>query len=68
MLQIIIYPEKCNACGKCQEVCPKGGKMWTIKKIAHVDHLEYCHVCTICASNCPKKAILIDRNGSSGAK
>ena len=62
MLRIIVYPEKCTACGICKDACPKGAKIWTINKIAHADNLEYCHVCTICASKCPESAILVDRN------
>jgi NAD-dependent dihydropyrimidine dehydrogenase PreA subunit len=62
ILEVRVDPEKCTGCGECQEVCPKGGKIWTINKIAHASNLEYCHVCTICAGHCPARAITVMRD------
>lgn len=63
ILKIIVDEEKCIACGKCKEICPKGGKIWTIDKTAHASNLQYCHVCTLCAMVCRRDAILVERNG-----
>ncbi|KZX16980.1 4Fe-4S binding protein [Methanobrevibacter filiformis] len=68
MLQILVDPEKCTACGTCIDACPKGEIIWHVDKIAHANNLEYCHVCTICASKCPEDAILVDRNGPGDKK
>ena len=62
MLQILVDEEKCIACGKCAEICPKSAKIWEVKDVAHILDLRYCHVCTICAMACPEHCIKIIRN------
>lgn len=57
----IIVNDKCNSCGVCRLVCPKGGKIWKINKKAKATNLEYCHLCMICATKCPTQAIKIIR-------
>ena len=53
-----IDPEKCNACGICEKVCPFGA-------IASDDHcaeaLENCTLCGACVSVCPQQALCIPR-------
>ena len=63
MLQILVDEEKCIACGKCAEICPKSAKIWEVKDVAHILDLRYCHVCTLCAMECPTQCIKIVRNG-----
>ncbi|RJS49967.1 MAG: ferredoxin [Methanobacterium sp.] len=62
-MQIEVDKKKCTGCGKCDEICPKAGKIWTFKdNKAYADNLEYCHVCTLCAGACPEAAIKIIRD------
>lgn len=60
-MRIEVDKEKCNGCGICREVCPKGAKIWEINKKATTKNLKFCHVCTICASRCPERAINVVR-------
>ncbi|MCK9152379.1 indolepyruvate ferredoxin oxidoreductase subunit alpha [Methanobacterium alcaliphilum] len=61
-MRIDVDEEKCTGCGKCEQICPKGGKIWHINKTAHASDLEYCHVCTLCAGICPVGAIRVLRD------
>ena len=61
-LIIEVDKDKCNGCGACRDICPKGGLIWKINGTASVSHLRYCHVCTICAMNCRRDAIKIIRS------
>ncbi len=63
-MKIIIDKDKCTGCGICRDVCPKGGKIWSMDKIkkATPSNLEYCHLCIICASKCPQEAIQVIRD------
>lgn len=64
-MKISVNRRRCTGCGECKEVCPKGGKIWTIDrrlKKAIPAHLEFCHQCTICAGKCPEDAIRIIRD------
>lgn len=63
MLQILVDEDKCIACGKCEEICPKAAKIWKITNVAHILDLRYCHVCTLCAMECPTNCIKIIRPG-----
>jgi ferredoxin len=55
-MEIIVDEEKCNKCGKCIDVCPKGPKVWIGQEIA----IEYCINCGNCVAFCPNKAITIN--------
>lgn len=65
MFEIIITEKRCNGCGKCIEVCPKGPKVFRMedrgnKKVAVVKDVNYCINCGSCAAFCPKGAIKIE--------
>jgi NAD-dependent dihydropyrimidine dehydrogenase PreA subunit len=68
-MRIEVDKERCIGCGTCQEICPKGPRIWKIKDgKAEAGNLQYCHVCTICASKCPVGAIHVIRDGQNGEK
>ena len=63
MLRILVDEDKCIACGKCEEICPKAAKIWKVTDVARILDLRYCHVYTICAMVCPTNCIRIVRPG-----
>jgi NAD-dependent dihydropyrimidine dehydrogenase PreA subunit len=63
-MEIIVDESKCNGCGKCLQVCPKGPRVWRIeeqgdRKIAKVMDIDYCLNCGNCVAFCPTSAIEI---------
>ncbi|MGN0092936.1 MAG: ferredoxin family protein [Methanobrevibacter sp.] len=62
IIYITVDENRCNGCGNCQEVCPKGRKIWKIDKIAHASNLQYCHVCMLCEMKCRRDAIRVHRS------
>jgi pyruvate ferredoxin oxidoreductase delta subunit len=50
-----IHLESCNACGRCQSVCPDGS-IHLIQEVYVIDY-EYCKGCGLCAYECPVQAI-----------
>lgn len=66
-MRIEVDQDKCTGCGKCQEICPKSGKIWRIENgKARASNLQFCHLCTLCASKCPVGAIRVIRDGQNG--
>ena len=65
-MRIEVDKGKCTGCGECQQVCPKGPKIWKVDDKAEASNLRYCHVCTLCASKCPEGAIKVIRDGENG--
>ncbi len=64
MVEIIVDEKKCTGCGLCRSVCPKGPRIWDIRKIggrplAFVLEKEACLYCTLCVTRCPTEAIKI---------
>lgn len=51
--------ENCNACGRCESVCPDSAVHWVEK--AHVIDYDYCKGCGLCAFECPADAITMIR-------
>lgn len=51
-----IYPDKCTACGRCVEVCPRGVFNITDKKAA-IENKDLCIECGACKKNCAFSAI-----------
>lgn len=63
--KIIVDTEKCDGCGTCFYVCPKAGKLWTIRDKAvwcetGKENMKHCHRCTNCLISCPKRAITVN--------
>lgn len=58
---IAIDPEKCEACAKCAEECPRGVLQFDEKenKIIVVDP-EECNMCKTCAKDCESRAITVE--------
>lgn len=52
----VINPEKCNGCGLCISVCPRGGLL-LINNVATVNTTIECDWCTECEAVCPTGAI-----------
>ncbi len=53
-----VVTDRCTACGRCHEVCPKGAMSNTGKK-ASVDYTK-CIRCYVCHEVCPEKAIILE--------
>jgi NAD-dependent dihydropyrimidine dehydrogenase PreA subunit len=53
--QLIVDPDRCIACGKCEEVCPYGA-IEVIDGEAVIDP-ALCHFCYRCVEICPEGAI-----------
>ncbi|MCC7564604.1 MAG: DNA-directed RNA polymerase subunit D [Methanobacterium sp.] len=62
--QITIDSDKCEACLKCVEECPRSVLEYDEKKktIKVVD-LENCSLCRTCQKDCPNEAISVDVTG-----
>ncbi len=55
-IRIKFNPEKCDGCGRCEEVCPVG----TIKVIKEQQSvIGWCMFCGYCVRICPTKALSI---------
>ena len=52
----VVYPERCDGCGLCIEVCRKGVLYLADNRIAIKDNAE-CDWCTDCEAVCPSEAI-----------
>jgi NAD-dependent dihydropyrimidine dehydrogenase PreA subunit len=53
--QLTVDPDRCIACGKCEEVCPYGA-VEVIDGNAVIDPV-LCHFCFRCVEICPEGAI-----------
>ncbi len=68
MFAIQVDMEKCNGCGACAKVCPKGPRIWRIegagaeRKAVVVDP-SFCLLCGMCVTICPTRAIRIEMGG-----
>jgi len=64
--QIKINGKKCDVCGKCAEICPKGVLVKAEKKIEIPNVLE-CTLCQDCVDACPQNpsAIEVSREENS---
>jgi ferredoxin len=59
-LKAVVDPEKCVACGLCEETCPVGAM--TVGETARVDPMR-CIGCGRCAEQCPQEAISMEAPG-----
>jgi MinD superfamily P-loop ATPase len=53
-----VSPEKCTACGRCEEVCRFGAAR--VGDVSRVDPVA-CEGCGVCAWFCPQKAIELEK-------
>ena len=53
MPKIRIDEEKCDICGKCVDVCPKGTLVNANKRI-EIRNINECNLCQDCVDACPK--------------
>lgn len=54
-----VEPDKCTACGMCEELCQFGSV--TMEETAVISRLS-CEGCGVCAHFCPEDAIRLDEN------
>ena len=57
---------KCDVCGKCIEVCPKGVLVNTEKKI-EIQRILDCTLCQDCVDACPQSPPVIEISGEENA-
>ena len=55
---LVLHPELCNGCGRCEEVCPHAVFSVVNRKAAIVNR-EDCMECGACRLNCPHQAIAV---------
>ncbi|MGQ9688946.1 MAG: FAD-binding protein, partial [Desulfobaccales bacterium] len=55
-MNLILYPEKCTACGQCVEVCPFGVLRLEGERLV-ID--EGCTLCGACVEVCPEGALAL---------
>ncbi len=53
---LVLDAEKCNGCGRCEEVCPHAVFSITARKAAIVSR-ENCMECGACKMNCVMNAL-----------
>lgn len=56
---LMLFPQKCIGCGRCQQVCPHRVFQVEGRKAALV-RPELCMECGACQVNCPVQAIKVD--------
>jgi NAD-dependent dihydropyrimidine dehydrogenase PreA subunit len=55
---LVLDQERCNGCGRCEEVCPHAVFTVAARKAA-IAHGEDCMECGACRVNCPVGAIAV---------
>ncbi len=56
---LVLDAERCNGCGRCEEVCPHAVFRIVARK-AEVASRDNCMECGACRLNCPLGAIQVD--------
>jgi len=56
---LILAPELCNGCGRCEEVCPHA-VFAVIERKAEIVNRADCMECGACRMNCPTSAIAVE--------
>ncbi len=54
--EIIWFREKCRACGRCLEVCPRAAVSADVQGRRRIDP-ERCDLCGLCMEQCPGEAL-----------
>ena len=54
----VIFPDKCNGCSWCLEVCPHQIIVLNVNKKAEIVEEDSCIECGACALQCPMDAII----------
>ena len=58
---LVIFSEKCKACGICYALCPFGAiGSDELGKVIMIDK-DKCTKCAICENHCPDYAIIVRR-------
>lgn len=55
--QLIFIKDRCEKCGSCVSVCPKG--VHEVNDSSHTIQWEICRACGKCVDNCPHNALFI---------
>ncbi len=55
-MKAFIHTEKCDACGKCLNICPHKAIAFSSKSIVRINQ-NICKGCGSCIASCPKDAI-----------
>jgi ferredoxin len=53
--RVALAPERCIACGRCAQVCPRG--VFAVAEVAALSHADRCEQCGACIVQCPTDAL-----------
>ncbi|MDR2690042.1 MAG: ferredoxin family protein [Azoarcus sp.] len=55
----LVLEDRCNACGKCEEICPTGAFDLRADGIPVIARQAECHTCYLCEAHCPTDALYV---------
>ncbi len=59
--RVALEPERCIACGRCAQVCPRG--VFAVAEVASMPQADRCEQCGACIVQCPTDALAFTAPG-----